>query len=448
MLDTAAQHDALEVVIGQGPRDVVHDQRLALHDVRLDVAWRVSPRLTLWAAGGGRWIKNRIVYRDRTGTAITILNPSIHHRNETITGWNDVELGAEVGWRWRGLALRPRLGVTLPTGVTVTDPFALGNLGVAHQHVQTGTGTIDLLASLTMTTSWRGWQFAGGLWTRQIAYANTNGYQGGSRYAASTSVGHALFAGISLRGTAELSRESAETWGGKRYVEDGNLGRTDVLFGAAMQAQLAPQLAIEAAFKVPAYVNVVGGQITYPAIFSLALTFSPLTRAAPVAAVHAHDEHDHDSHDEHNHDADGHAEHSDDETSHIHAEHRDPNAHAALPADPASLPANVIRLDPQKHDLQLASTGLTVVDYSAVWCAPCMVLTPQLIALLARHPSVAMRIADVSDNESALTQGEFDTQSFSLPMVTIFDGKGRKLKTFTGSPALMLAQIKDFLTHY
>ena len=251
MLDTAAQHDAVEVVIGQGPRDVVHDQRLVLHDVRLDVVWRVSRRLSLWAAGGGRWIGNKIVYRDASGTALTILNPSVHHRTETITGWTDVELGAEITWRWRGLALRPRLGVTLPTGATVADPFALGDRGVAHQHVQTGTGTIDLIASLNLNQSWRGWQFAGGLWTRQIGYANSFGYQGGSRYAASSSVGRALFAGLSLRGTAELSRESAETWNGKRYTEDGNLGRTDVLVGAAVQARLAPQLALEAAIKVP-----------------------------------------------------------------------------------------------------------------------------------------------------------------------------------------------------
>ena len=361
------------------------------------------------------------MYRDASGTALTILNPSVHHRTETITGWTDVELGAEMTWRW--LNLRPRLGFTLPTGATVPDPFALGDRGVAHQHVQTGTGTVDLLASLNLNQRWRGWQFAGGVWTRQIGYANSYGYQGGSRYAVSSSVGRALFAGVSLRGTAELSRESAETWGGKRYVEDGNLGRTDVLVGAAVQARLAPQLALEAAIKVPVYVDVVGGQISYPAIVSLALTFSPLTRAAPAVAVHEHDEHDHGAHDDH-----------------------DDHDHGATPLVTAPLPPGVIRLDPRKHDLQLSTAGLTVVDYSATWCAPCAELTPQLIALLARHPSVALRIADVTDSDSALAQGEFAQQTYVLPLVIVFDASRRKIITLSGSPASILAQLEEFLT--
>ena len=427
MLDTAAQHDALEVVIGQGPRDVVHDQRLVLHDVRLDIAWRVARRLSLWAAGGGRWIENKIVYRDASGAAVTILNPSLHHRTETITGWTDVELGAELEWRWRGLSLRPRLGLTLPTGVTVADPFALGDQGVAHQHVQTGTGTVDLLASFNLSSRWRGWQFAGGLWTRQIGYANAFGYQGGSRYAASTSVGRALFAGFAVRGTAEVSRESAETWGGNRYTEDGNLGRTDVLLGAALQARLAPQLALEAAVKVPVYVDVVGGQISYPAIVSLALTFSPLTRKA-AAAVHDHAGHNH--------------------GAQVHGDHDHGESEPTVSAGVDALPPGAIRLDPHKHDLQLAPTGLTVVDYSAVWCAPCTELTPRLIALLTRHPDVALRIADVTDSDAALAQGEFGTQNYVLPMVTIFDANRRKIITLSGSPASILAQLEEFLTHY
>ena len=175
---------------------------------------------------------------------------------------------------------------------------------------------------------------------------------------------------------------------------------------------------------------------------SLALTFSPVARVAPVAAAPAHDESEDGEHE--------HGEHPAADPAHPVLGRDEPNepGHAPPPLATAPLPPGVIRLDPRKHDLQLAATGLTVVDYSAAWCQPCAELTPRLIVLLARHPRVALRIADVSDGESALAQGEFGKQTYALPLVTIFDANGRKLKTLSGSPASILAQLSELLTHY
>ena len=64
----------------------------------------------------------------------------IHHRTETLRGFSDAELMAVVspapGW----LA---GAGFTLPIGKTELNPIVLGRLGLKHEHIQFGTGTVD-----------------------------------------------------------------------------------------------------------------------------------------------------------------------------------------------------------------------------------------------------------------------------------------------------------------
>ena len=92
------------------------------------------------------------------------------------------------------------------------------------------------------------------------------------------------------------------------------------------------------------------------------------------------------------------------------------------------------------------STGVRLFSRSSP--AKSASMSPRLLALLARHPSVALRIADVTDGDSPLAQGEFGNQTYVLPLVIVFDANRRKIKTLSGSPALIVTQLAEFLKNY
>jgi thiol-disulfide isomerase/thioredoxin len=420
LIVTDARHDADEVVVGLGPATVVHDQSLSLHDVRLDMTWQATGSIGVWAAAGMRWIDTSIVYRDSGGAPVTIFRPSIHHRNETITGATDAELGASWRSKWSVVNFQARFGATLPFGHTVEDPFVLGDQGQQHEHIQTGTGTVDPIVSVSAGGSWRHWDVAASAWTRQILYSNSHGYRGGSRYAAGMSVGRTLLPSLNMRAMLDVTRESAERWNGIVHNDDGNLGRTDALVGAATTWRVAPQLALEASVKIPVYVDVVGGQIEYPAIFGVALQFSPLAHQPNVPKAHHHEgENGDDDHDAH--------EHGDDQ------DHADPD------------PAFVIRLDGNAADFQLSTKEITVVDFGASWCAPCKKLTPKLIALVANYQGIAVRLADVSDPSSRLSHARFGNEQYTLPLVEVFDLTGKPIASLRGGPDAILQALEQLL---
>src|SRR5688572_32805371 len=88
-----------------------------------------------------RLISTTIEYFDTDGMAVELTEPGIHHRNENVTGLGDPML---LGWYGRALGdwrLTGRAGLSIPLGDTEEDPFALGDQGLAHQHIQMGTGT-------------------------------------------------------------------------------------------------------------------------------------------------------------------------------------------------------------------------------------------------------------------------------------------------------------------
>jgi thiol-disulfide isomerase/thioredoxin len=451
LLDTTAVHDATEVIIGQGPGEVLHDQDIGVREVRFDISVRISKRWSAWAAVGGRWANLAIVYRDATGAPVTILNPSLHHRTETVYGWIDTELGGELtlpvdSGRRRKFALRTRLGLSLPTGLTQEDPFVLGDKGLSHQHIQTGTGTFDPMLSVSAGGVVKDWQWGASLWTRQILYANSKGYQGGSRYAAGVSLGRSITI-VNLRASLDATHESAEIWGGTKHTDDGNLGRTDLLAGLTASVRVAPQLAMDVSVRVPVYTRVVGGQLEYPAIVGAGVTWSFPDGKAPGPAKNGHG-HDHKHGDEHGEHGDEHGEH--DEHGDEHDEHaKTPNGkndhdHSqGIPGRPAS--AFVQTLNPQRYDLQLSKQHLTVVDFSASWCVPCKTLTPLLVSRISSATNAVLRIADVSDPESALAKGHFGDKQYTLPLVEVYDRNGTKIAAFRDSPEVIMLALDKLL---
>ena len=69
----------------------------------------------------------------------------LHHRTERLEGPADFKAYCNFNageWRLSG-------GLSLPVGETVENPFVLGDLGLKHEHVQFGTGTLDPLARVS-----------------------------------------------------------------------------------------------------------------------------------------------------------------------------------------------------------------------------------------------------------------------------------------------------------
>jgi hypothetical protein len=113
----------------------------------------------------------------------------------------------------RGWRLTARAGLTIPLGRTEEDPFALGDMGLQHQHIQLGTGTANPVVAAEIGRSWGAWRAVGFGLTQQVVYENSKGYQAGDRYA----LGFGLRRGSARRGrcaapsTRSARRRSAGT---------------------------------------------------------------------------------------------------------------------------------------------------------------------------------------------------------------------------------------------
>ncbi len=109
-------------------------------------------------------------------------NSYIHHRSETCEGFGDAEVTA--GWRKSGVfgegsVLRISAGLTLPFGDTEANPWALGDEGLRHNHIQMGTGTfdpvLDFYAGIPLSEQWALSLYGK---ARLPFYENSEGYLG------------------------------------------------------------------------------------------------------------------------------------------------------------------------------------------------------------------------------------------------------------------------------
>jgi thioredoxin len=94
--------------------------------------------------------------------------------------------------------------------------------------------------------------------------------------------------------------------------------------------------------------------------------------------------------------------------------------------------------DTQFHDL-IKDSNLVVLDFSATWCGPCKVLTPQLENLAKKYPNVVFLKIDVDEFEDITS-----THSVSAMPTIMFYKKGHLLKEDTvvgGGQINMIEQI-------
>ncbi len=70
----------------------------------------------------------------------------LHHRDETLEGLGDIKLlfhHRPTDLLFENDSLHLGLGFSAPAGKIQDDPYELGDLGLKHQHIQFGTGTVD-----------------------------------------------------------------------------------------------------------------------------------------------------------------------------------------------------------------------------------------------------------------------------------------------------------------
>jgi hypothetical protein len=256
--------------------DEWHDLTLFFGELRLHAEYGI----TAWLSADLLWSLRVVHVGFQLEDAVTRLpitppyGPDLHHRTETLVGLTDPWLSARAAKVLGPWAFVFRAGVTLPVGATVPNPFALGREGVAHEHIQFGTGTVDPLAGVELRRAVGRFSLAGWLLAKTSLYANGHGYQAGSQ----------LLAGANVAGDLWLPRfwfllgalvydEHPERWDGVTETE-GNLGRVDLLVDTAVSWRFAGRWTLTLAAKVPFFTHAVGAQLNTPAIGELSVSRS------------------------------------------------------------------------------------------------------------------------------------------------------------------------------
>ena len=390
------QHDDMDDVVGQGNIPIIHDQDLFITEARLALDVGLTKRFAASLVLPLRVVSTSIVYRNGQGDPVELMNASTHHRNETLTGIADPMLLGAVTHVAGGVRLTARAGLTIPLGRTEEDPFALGDAGMQHQHIQMGTGTFNPVVALEVSRAFGPWTAGGFAFTQQVAYENSKGYHAGDRYAAGLSLRRALGERWSVRGGPEFQGETSERWNGIRHEEEGNQGRVDVMIGAGAAWRATPELTVDLALKVPVYTHVVGGQLDVPAIIELGASWTIGGTAKTAAGAEDEHEHEHEGEGEHGHDEHGHDEHGHDEHGHDEhgaGEHAKGDTHVidTTGADVVDAGKGGVRVE-----LVPVPGKITIFDFWAEWCEPCKILEPALVEMARAHPDrVAIRRVEV-----------------------------------------------------
>jgi thiol-disulfide isomerase/thioredoxin len=408
------RHDDRDDVVGRGETEIVHDQDLAITEARLAVEVGLSRRFGASVVLPVRVASTSIRYLDLDGMEVQLTTPGIHHRNETLTGLADPMVLGSVAGSLGPVRLTARAGFTIPVGRTEPDPFVLGDLGLPHEHIQLGTGTVNPVVSVDAAHGWGRWRLGGFAFTQQTFYANGHGYQAGDRYAGGITLRRRLGTAWGLRGGVEVQGETAERWGGKVSSDEGNQGRFDAMVAAGVSWSATHALALDATLKIPVITHVVGGQLDLPAIAELGASWSFGGSPPP----HRHDHGDHDDGDAEHHDHDAHAQ-----------------DRAGLDIADLGKPGEAVELVP-------VPGKLTVFDFGASWCEPCKVLEPALVELARAHPDVvAIRRIDVVDWDSAVVARYLTPGGYSLPHLRIYDRAGTRLLEQSTTSAGLAALI-------
>ncbi len=249
-----------------------HDLRLRTADLTLGVRYGFAPGWAAEALLPLRVNRQRITFRTMEGAPFTPDPPDYHHTNRTLTGIADPWLLVSTGRTFGPWSLGGRAGISLPIGSTVPSPFALGEEGLPHEHVQFGSGTVEPVVSLGLARNFDGWAATMLALGRLGVATNRHGYRAGDQW-----LGQAFASsGLGVPNTRfslgpTLFHETPETWEGRRQSE-GNLGRTDLYAeGRAAWSPAGWGVGLGGELRVPLWGEATGSQFDVPVSFRISI---------------------------------------------------------------------------------------------------------------------------------------------------------------------------------
>jgi len=248
-----------------------HVQRLLIGELALSAACGLTSGLGVGLTVPLRQVRDRIRFEDLARNPYVPPEPDTHHRNETLLHVADPQLAALLTGASGAWTVNASLGTSIPIGRTEPNPFALGRLGLPHQHIQFGTGTWDPMLSVAALRSLGEVGISASVSAKVTLSENTHGYRAGNRYGILLGANRKLGGiwGTNLGMT--LDRESPEKWDGQIEVE-GNLGRTDLMLAAGIGRAVPRVGSFGIKVQVPLKTWATGEQVKYPLIVSLGWT--------------------------------------------------------------------------------------------------------------------------------------------------------------------------------
>jgi hypothetical protein len=245
-----------------------HVQDLTVSELSVVVRRGLVPHFGAELVVPARTVVNRIRFEDLAHQPYVPVEPDTHHRNETLNGVGDPTLSLLAAWPRGEWTVGGRAGVSVPLGKTEPNPFALGRLGLRHEHIQFGTGTFGPLLGAGAARKLGGGALSTSVLARVPLGTNSHGYRVGARLGGNATYAHPIPAGFGGVLGLDLQREWAETWD-QRIEEEGNLGRTDVLLLAGVTRVFAGVGALALEVRIPVSSHAHGEQADYPLVYSL-----------------------------------------------------------------------------------------------------------------------------------------------------------------------------------
>jgi hypothetical protein len=243
----------------------------------LDVTLSETAAVTTVGIGGNlglelvvpfRTSTTRVHFEDENRQPFVPAEGETHHRDETVAGIGDPWLMLHAARPRATWTTAARIGVALPLGRTVPNPFALGREGLPHQHVQFGTGTWDPVLGLSAGRPLGPFALTLSALARLALYENVHGYRAGHHYLVSALVERPLPHRWRMGAALDLTHEEPERWDGHVEGEEGNLGRTDLLATLAASRSVGGG-AVRLTISVPIVTRTRGAQLDYPLLLSV-----------------------------------------------------------------------------------------------------------------------------------------------------------------------------------
>lgn len=254
----------------------VHDQFILPMELRGTLDWGLSEHFGVSMQVPFRVVTTTIAYETPDGDHYDPPNAGTHHRDETLVGIGDPIVAARfatvLGTAWW---LVTRIGSSIPLGSTEEDPFAAGDRGDAHQHIQFGTGTFDPFASIALARTFGRWQLSGYGQGQLAMYESDKGFRAGATTLVNARTAFKIAPRWLVQGSLGWFRQGPEEWGGK-IQQDGVLGRHEVLAGLGTTFSFGgPQFI--ALIRVPVWRKILQGpeteegEITAPVVLTLGI---------------------------------------------------------------------------------------------------------------------------------------------------------------------------------